>query len=156
MGPVLSPHQSRQPQLSFLPGNPDKQYHPRLPPRRTLRATFFWRSADRKEHSPFAVPVPFLPVPASLEKHARVTVVTQNVDGLHQRAGSSTVYEVHGSLFETVTLGGRRPRRISRQQMANVVAGLRRVAQGWFPRLRLPLAEGSAQKEDHQQTAGPP
>ena len=29
------------------------------------------------------------------------TVITQNVDGLHQRAGSVTVIEIHGSLFRT-------------------------------------------------------
>jgi len=29
----------------------------------------------------------------------RVTVVTQNVDGLHQRAGSRHVYEFHGSIW---------------------------------------------------------
>lgn len=32
---------------------------------------------------------------------ASVTVITQNVDGLHQRAGSSEVVELHGSLFRT-------------------------------------------------------
>lgn len=31
----------------------------------------------------------------------RVTVVTQNVDGLHQRAGSSDVIEIHGSVFRS-------------------------------------------------------
>lgn len=31
----------------------------------------------------------------------KVTVITQNVDGLHQRAGSSDVIELHGSLLET-------------------------------------------------------
>lgn len=31
----------------------------------------------------------------------RVTVVTQNIDGLHQRAGSRNVLELHGSLWET-------------------------------------------------------
>ena len=30
-----------------------------------------------------------------------VTVLTQNVDGLHQRAGSSTVVELHGSLLRS-------------------------------------------------------
>ena len=31
----------------------------------------------------------------------KLTLVTQNVDGLHQRAGSSGVIEMHGNLFET-------------------------------------------------------
>ncbi len=31
-------------------------------------------------------------------------IITQNIDGLHQRAGSTTVYEVHGSL-DTLTCG---------------------------------------------------
>lgn len=35
---------------------------------------------------------------AGLEQHSEVTVITQNVDGLHQAAGSSRVLEAHGSL----------------------------------------------------------
>ncbi|MDR2683704.1 MAG: NAD-dependent deacylase [Dysgonamonadaceae bacterium] len=35
---------------------------------------------------------------ASLEKDFRVTVVTQNVDNLHERAGSSRVIHLHGEL----------------------------------------------------------
>ena len=36
---------------------------------------------------------------ANLEKKGvNVTVVTQNIDGLHQAAGSSRVYELHGSV----------------------------------------------------------
>jgi NAD-dependent deacetylase len=38
---------------------------------------------------------------AELEKHFNVTVVTQNVDNLHERAGSSNVLHLHGSLFES-------------------------------------------------------
>ena len=38
---------------------------------------------------------------AELEKHFNVTVVTQNVDNLHERAGSSHVIHLHGSLFES-------------------------------------------------------
>lgn len=34
---------------------------------------------------------------AELESKARVVVATQNVDGLHQRAGSTDVLELHGS-----------------------------------------------------------
>jgi len=38
---------------------------------------------------------------AELEKDFEVTVVTQNVDNLHERAGSSHVIHLHGSLFES-------------------------------------------------------
>ncbi|GAV04851.1 SIRT5 [Ramazzottius varieornatus] len=31
----------------------------------------------------------------------KLTIVTQNIDGLHQRAGSKNVIEIHGSLFKT-------------------------------------------------------
>lgn len=35
---------------------------------------------------------------AALEKQGKLSaVVTQNIDGLHQKAGSKTVYEIHGS-----------------------------------------------------------
>ena len=33
------------------------------------------------------------------KKHPRITVVTQNIDGMHQRAGSRNVVELHGSLW---------------------------------------------------------
>jgi len=36
---------------------------------------------------------------ANLEKFKQVRVLTQNIDGLHQRAGSSQVYELHGSII---------------------------------------------------------
>jgi NAD-dependent deacetylase len=38
---------------------------------------------------------------AELEEHFDVTIVTQNVDNLHERAGSSKVIHLHGSLFES-------------------------------------------------------
>jgi NAD-dependent deacetylase len=37
---------------------------------------------------------------AGLEKDFNVVVVTQNVDNLHERAGSTNVIHLHGSLFE--------------------------------------------------------
>jgi NAD-dependent deacetylase len=37
----------------------------------------------------------------ALEKHFDVTIITQNVDDLHERAGSSRVIHLHGSLFES-------------------------------------------------------
>ncbi len=36
---------------------------------------------------------------AELEKYKQVFVLTQNIDGLHQRAGSTQVYELHGSII---------------------------------------------------------
>jgi len=36
---------------------------------------------------------------AELEKYREVSVLTQNIDGLHQRAGSKNVYELHGSII---------------------------------------------------------
>ena len=37
---------------------------------------------------------------AELENHFDVTVITQNVDNLHERAGSSKVIHLHGELFK--------------------------------------------------------
>ena len=37
---------------------------------------------------------------AELEKYADVVVLTQNIDGLHQRAGSTNVVELHGSIVK--------------------------------------------------------
>lgn len=37
---------------------------------------------------------------AELEKYAQVTVLTQNIDGLHQKAGSKRVLELHGSIVK--------------------------------------------------------
>ncbi|MGI0045660.1 MAG: SIR2 family NAD-dependent protein deacylase [Nitrosotalea sp.] len=36
---------------------------------------------------------------AELEKFKPIHVLTQNIDGLHQRAGSTKVYELHGSII---------------------------------------------------------
>ena len=38
---------------------------------------------------------------ADLEKDFEVTIITQNVDNLHERAGSSRVIHLHGSLFQS-------------------------------------------------------
>lgn len=37
---------------------------------------------------------------AALEKHFEVTVITQNVDNLHEKAGSSRIIHLHGELFK--------------------------------------------------------
>jgi len=38
---------------------------------------------------------------AKLEEHYIVSVVTQNIDNLHEKAGSSNVTHLHGSIFES-------------------------------------------------------
>jgi NAD-dependent deacetylase len=37
---------------------------------------------------------------ADLEKHFKVTIITQNIDDLHERAGSSNVIHLHGELLK--------------------------------------------------------
>jgi NAD-dependent protein deacetylase/lipoamidase len=59
----------------------------------------------------------------SLERSGRlVALATQNIDGLHQRAGSTSVLELHGTMHETVclTCADRRP---MREALDRVAAG---------------------------------
>ena len=43
---------------------------------------------------------------AELERKGKLTaVITQNIDGLHQKAGSQTVLELHGSVWRNYCLG---------------------------------------------------
>jgi NAD-dependent deacetylase len=55
---------------------------------------------DRRARLSIAVPNEGHKLVASLEKHFRVSVVTQNVDDLHERAGSSEVIHLHGELIK--------------------------------------------------------
>jgi NAD-dependent deacetylase len=67
---------------------------------------------------------------AELEQHVGVTVVTQNIDRLHQEAGSTIVHEVHGSLFEVVTRRGPFLRLLSRRDLVRIAEALDRARQG--------------------------
>ena len=42
---------------------------------------------------------------AALEKEYSVTIVTQNIDDLHERAGSTNVVHLHGEIFKMHSLG---------------------------------------------------
>lgn len=64
---------------------------------------------------------------ARLEQIAQVTVVTQNIDGLHQEAGSGRVLEIHGSLQQLVRRDGRSCRRLSRRRLQAMARWLRRA-----------------------------
>jgi NAD-dependent deacetylase len=56
--------------------------------------------AERRRMALAATPNPGHLALAALEAHVpRVTLITQNVDGLHLRAGSSAPIELHGSLI---------------------------------------------------------
>lgn len=58
---------------------------------------------------------------SQLEDHLETAVVTQNVDGLHQLAGTSTVLEIHGSLLEVVdTVTGEIARRFERDELTEI------------------------------------
>ncbi len=47
---------------------------------------------------------------AELEREGKLTaVITQNIDGLHQKAGSKRVYELHGTLLRNYCARCRRP-----------------------------------------------
>ena len=54
---------------------------------------------ERRQNILKANPNPGHIAMAELEKYKDVTVLTQNIDGLHQRAGSTKVYELHGSII---------------------------------------------------------
>lgn len=75
---------------------------------------------------------------AELERSKAVTVVTQNIDGLHQDAGSTKVLEVHGSLFELVPMLSREPLgRLTRQDLAEIVQEIRAAREATWTAPRL-------------------
>lgn len=60
-----------------------------------------WEWYNERRNNIFsAKPNPGHKAIAELEKHAEVIVLTQNIDGLHQKAGSSKVLELHGSIIK--------------------------------------------------------
>ena len=77
---------------------------------------------------------------AELQHRCRTTVITQNVDGLHQEAGSKTVREVHGTFLQVADGKGRVARNLTRDDLRHVVEQLHRVHDGSMPLLRLPGA----------------
>ncbi len=70
---------------------------------RNPRTVWEWYN-DRREHLGGLIPSPGHVALATLEaelasKGGAVTVVTQNIDGLHQAGGSTNVLELHGSML---------------------------------------------------------
>lgn len=66
---------------------------------------------------------------AQLDHRIKTTVITQNIDGLHQTAGSKDVLEIHGSLLEVVDVSnGMLVQRIDRADLVQIAETLRRYA----------------------------
>lgn len=80
----------------------------KYPPEMILSATFFYNNTAEfyrfyRDKILFldAKPNPAHLKLAELEKNGKLkSVITQNIDGLHQKAGSKTVYELHGSIHK--------------------------------------------------------
>ncbi|MCA9087004.1 MAG: iron dicitrate transport regulator FecR [Planctomycetaceae bacterium] len=70
---------------------------------------------------------------AALQQTHDVAVVTQNIDGLHQEAGSQTVRELHGSLLR-VTTSGHPPQKesLTREQLAAIVRDMKNLTGDWL------------------------
>lgn len=78
---------------------------------------------------------------AEIETHKRITIITQNIDRLHQLAGSSRVLEVHGSMYDVVSLnGGKKKRTLTRSQLKHVAERVRRAKYGMLSLARLLVA----------------
>jgi len=82
----------------------NQQYKVNIPPEEIISHSFFMQNTKDffefyKEKMVYrdALPNKAHLFFASLEKKHEVRIVTQNIDGLHQKAGSSIVYELHGS-----------------------------------------------------------
>ncbi len=65
-----------------------------------------------------------------LQEKFGASVITQNIDGLHQQAGSTDVLEIHGSLFNIVDEGGTTVATRTIEDLADMVAGLAPLASG--------------------------
>ncbi len=56
---------------------------------------------ERRKHVLNAVPNEGHKIIAELENHFNVTIITQNVDNLHEKAGSTKVIHLHGELLKS-------------------------------------------------------
>ncbi len=67
---------------------------------------------------------------AEIEKFTSAVVITQNIDGLHQDAGSSQVLELHGSLLEVINVADRKiVKRFERDDLLIIADALHRYAE---------------------------
>ena len=93
------------PDFRSVDGLYNQQY--KYPPETMLSHSFFMREPEEffrfyrnKVLAPDALPNNAHKALASLEKRGKLkAVITQNIDGLHQKAGSEEVLELHGSVL---------------------------------------------------------
>ncbi len=64
-----------------------------------------------------AVPNPAHHAITRLQQRITTTVITQNIDGLHQEAGTQDVREIHGSLFKLIDRSGTLVRTLHRADL---------------------------------------
>lgn len=77
------------------------------PPEEILSHTFFWHNTeefykfykDKMNCLKYEPNITHIKLAELEEKGKLKAVITQNIDGLHQKAGSKTVYELHGSVL---------------------------------------------------------
>lgn len=74
---------------------------------------------------------------AELESHRDVIVITQNVDRLHQEAGSRNVKEIHGTMFDIVSEDRTKLGAISRAELAGMVQVLKEAKAKGFKTMRV-------------------
>jgi NAD-dependent deacetylase len=73
---------------------------------------------------------------AEIERRAHASIVTQNIDGLHQDAGSNGVRQIHGSLLEVADVHGRLLRRLDRAELRRIADAVERAAERPFALVR--------------------
>ncbi len=67
---------------------------------------------------------------AQLQKAKDVTVITQNIDGLHNKAGSKLVLELHGSIYETIRAQDKRIEKVLRGELIDIISALEKHVDG--------------------------
>ena len=85
----------------------------KFPPEIILSSTFFWSKTEdfydfykEKMNALSAKPNIVHEYLTKLENEGKLkAIVTQNIDGLHQKAGSKKVYELHGSINRNYCVG---------------------------------------------------
>jgi NAD-dependent deacetylase len=79
--------------------------------------------------APIATAVPNAGHFAITEMQTRraVSIITQNVDGLHQRSGSRNVFELHGSVYQSARLWKKKVVQIDMEELNSIVRRLAKL-----------------------------